>query len=459
MMRPLRFSTPLGTTRRSLAPLSDTTHYTWSSLSASTYQDDDDDDDEPTEGWWSRFSSALSQTANSQRIRKSTDFLTNESERRLVQLRTLLRVGIPSVIAGIVATLLFPAISLALAGQVAESGAVSSGALAVLAQDSSQFVQNFQTVASLLFSILVGQTCEVIVIVVVVVVVEMSVRNEASLTFNYSFIQTVTFLYTQQESIYYALFNEVTEAKSLLEQVALVCQGRSMYQRCLDSISRYVKDDLKKIQSDPAVLLSARPVDDPLEAIMYMTSVGVPSSVYETVKSLREARADRLGALQRKLPTVHMALLWILAWTLMCSFPLLGAGTQTVGGYKVLTVEGVLFGVMSAGIVLTMRVVGELWRPAGGAYNVDSVLSVMVSGLEDELKARQRGHLSNETASSSRMAPSGVREVDITTSRSNIERKDDKDRTIQQQGANIGIPLVRLYQWIKQRRERDSSQR
>ena len=34
---------------------------------------------------------------------------------------------------------------------------------------------------------------------------------------------------------------------------------------------------------------------------------------------------------------------------------------------------------------------GELWRPAGGAYNVDGVLRVMVSGLEEELKARLSG--------------------------------------------------------------------
>lgn len=71
-------------------------------------------------------------------------------------------------------------------------------------------------------------------------------------------------MYQQQEMVYYSLFNEVTEAKSLLEQVALVCQGRSMYTKCLESISRYVQDDLKRLQSDPAVLLSSRPVDDPL---------------------------------------------------------------------------------------------------------------------------------------------------------------------------------------------------
>jgi len=189
-----------------------------------------------------------------------------------VQLVTLLRVGIPSLISAIIGTFLFPFLALTLATIMNDAGV-----FAVLSQDSSQFVQNFLTVAGLLFSILVGQT--------------------------------YYFMYQQQEAVYYALFNEVTEAKSLLEQVALVCQGRSMYKQVLRYISNYVEYDLKQLQCDPAVLLSARPVDDPLESIMYMTSVGVPSTVYETVRSLRQARATRLGALQRKLPKVHMILL------------------------------------------------------------------------------------------------------------------------------------------------------
>ena len=236
-----------------------------------------------------------------------------------VQLVTLLRVGIPSLIAGVASTFLFPFLALFLASVMNDAGV-----FAVLSQDSSQFVQNFLTVSGLLFSILVGQT--------------------------------YYFMYQQQEAVYYALFNEVTEAKSLLEQVALVCQGRSMYKNVLNYISSYVEYDLKQLQCDPAILLSARPIDDPLESIMYMTSVGVPSSVYETVRSLRQARATRLGALQRKLPKVHMLLLWILAGIELVSFPLLGAGTQTIGGYNILTVEGCLFGVMTFGIVMTMRV-------------------------------------------------------------------------------------------------------
>ena len=105
-----------------------------------------------------------------------------------MQLVTLLRVGIPSLISAIIGTFLFRFLALTLATIMNDAGV-----FAVLSQDSSQFVQNFLTVAGLLFSILVGQT--------------------------------YYFMYQQQEAVYYALFNTVTEAKSLLEQVALVCQG------------------------------------------------------------------------------------------------------------------------------------------------------------------------------------------------------------------------------------------
>ncbi len=223
-----------------------------------------------------------------------------------------------------------------------------------------------------------------------------------------------------------------------------------MYNRCLEAISRYVQHDLKKIQSDPAVLLSARPVDDPLEAIMYMTSVGVPGSVYDTVKSLREARARRLGALQRKLPPIHMLLLWVLAGVLLVSFPLLGAGTQTIGGFKLLTVEGTLFGVMTSGIILTLRIIGELWRPAGGAYNVDSVLSVMVSGLEQELKARRDGQ---KLFKSNRLAPSGPnedwRQASTSKKTDDTPGEDSSKPSVQQQGADVAVAFKRVKGWIK----------
>ena len=148
---------------------------------------------------------------------------------------TILRVVIPSILAGVVAFIAFPQLCLWLCSLFQDQGV-----FAVLSQDSSQFVQNFLSVSSLLFSILVGQT--------------------------------YYFMYQQQEMVYYALFDEVTEAKSLLEQVALVSQGRSMYKRVLECMSIYVESDLKALDKDPALLLSSRPMDDPLETIMYLVS-------------------------------------------------------------------------------------------------------------------------------------------------------------------------------------------
>jgi hypothetical protein len=172
--------------------------------------------------------------------------------------------------------------------------------------------------------------------------------------------------------------------------------------------------------------------------------------------------------------------LWILAAILVSTYPLLGAGTQTIGGYKLLTIEGVLFGVMTAGIVLTLRVVGELWRPAGGSYNVDAVLSTMVSGLENELRDRMSGKKLN--GSSSTLAPSAANEIQkrtstattSTTTSSNpmkgMEQQpgvgsSSKATTIPvdtsilplQQGANVGVLFTRIYQWIRGRRRTSTS--
>eukprot|EP00964_Phaeocystis_antarctica_P123331 scaffold86991_cov70-Phaeocystis_antarctica.AAC.4 len=69
----------------------------------------------------------------------------------------------------------------------------------------------------------------------------------------------------------------------------------------------YVKDDLRRLDIPPAELLSRKPMNDPLEQIMLMTSVGVPSVIYDTLKDLRLARAYRLGAMQRKFPSLGIA--------------------------------------------------------------------------------------------------------------------------------------------------------
>jgi len=201
----------------------------------------------------------------------------------------------------------------------------------------------------------------------------------------------------------------VSEAKSLLEQVSLVGAGRPFYTNVLRNIQRYVQEDLKRIDYSPAVLLSAKPADDPLESILYLTSVGVPSSVYDTVRSLRQARAVRLGATQRKLPEIQFTLLYFLALLELASFPLLGAGTSSLFTNSILVVQSVLFGCMAGSLTMTLVVIEQLWNPVGGAYNVDLVLETMIAGLEEETEAR----LAGATFAAPDAAPSTPESLDV----------------------------------------------
>jgi len=281
---------------------------------------------------------------------------TNPSDLRdFTQTVTLLRTGAPALVTAAALSLLYAPVSLQLAALINDSDAFD-----VIAQDASQYIQNILTTCGLTFSILVGQT--------------------------------FYFMYQQTEAIYLALFEEVTAAKTLLEQVSLVSQGRDdLNRRLLAAIRRYVEEDLRQLQASPADLLSSRPADDPLEAVLYLTSVGEPSGVYESVRALRQARAKRLGALQKKLPEIQMVLLYSLAAVVLSTFPLLGAGVQTIGGQGILTVQSIYLSVIVFGISLTMGVINELRKPAGGVYNVDAVLNVMVGGLEEELDGRLSG--------------------------------------------------------------------
>lgn len=122
----------------------------------------------------------------------------------IIQLETLSRILLPSFLSSILAYTLFPSLALYLSYLINDSAT-----FAVLSVDSSQFIQNFLTVTGLTFSILVGQT--------------------------------YYFMYQQQEAVFVSLFWEVTEAKSLLEQVALVSHGRrDMYEMCLLAVKRCV---------------------------------------------------------------------------------------------------------------------------------------------------------------------------------------------------------------------------
>jgi hypothetical protein len=98
-----------------------------------------------------------------------------------VQYITLFRVGVPALFNYGFAKLLYPIAASTLAVVIHDSGV-----FAVVAQDASQYIQNILTTSGLVFSLLVGYT--------------------------------YYFMYQQQEATYLALYQEVTMAKSLLEQ-------------------------------------------------------------------------------------------------------------------------------------------------------------------------------------------------------------------------------------------------
>ena len=282
------------------------------------------------------------------------------------QVRTIVRVTLPSILIGAVATSVYPSMAQFLV-QLPSSTYDDSNllyndqVLTVLSNDLSQYVQNILTTCALLFGILVGQT--------------------------------YYFMYQQQENIFFALFNEVTEAKSLLEQISLMTYGRpGLYPSLLSRMNDYVQDDLKMLSvKDPTLLTSRLPRDDPLESILYATSVGLPGVVYETVKSLRQARAERCSALQNKLPLLHIYLLRLLIVIVLATFPVCGSGSQAIAP-NVLVLQSYMFGVLVFGLTLVVNVVEELRNSRNkGAYNVDGVLEVMVGGLEKELEERLDG--------------------------------------------------------------------
>ncbi|CAK9046420.1 unnamed protein product [Durusdinium trenchii] len=147
--------------------------------------------------------------------------------------QTVLRVVLPTVGAVFGGAAIYGPICLWLQDNLDIADTGRGPILQLLAVDQSQFMQNFLTVNGLLFTILCGNT--------------------------------YTSLYTQQEVLFQALFIEVSEAKSLLEQACLVCQGRPFYPKVLDSIRDYVSTDLRRLDVEPAELLANRPMDDPLE--------------------------------------------------------------------------------------------------------------------------------------------------------------------------------------------------
>ena len=83
-----------------------------------------------------------------------------------------------------------------------------------------------------------------------------------------------------------------------------------------------------------------------------------------------------------------------------------------------------MFGILTFGVVITLNVVGELYMGQGGAYNVDSVLDVMVMGLEEELKGRMKATITIRDAED---FSSGVSRIDDAFRMNSISGDSSKD--------------------------------
>jgi hypothetical protein len=265
-----------------------------------------------------------------------------------------------------------------------------------------------------------------------------NIHNFLSLTFAFLTGSTLQFMLRQQETLYKALFEEVNALIGLLEQIGLMSEGRrDLHRTMLQCISTYLEHDLKMVteykgiqnhedsvetsssstssitssstttattrsywkdemdisrENLPSLLLSTRPQNDPLETILYITSVGEPSSIYSSVKELRYARAKRLGALQRKMPEINMYLLYILGTTVFVSFPFVAAGSETVGGDALLQLFRIQLSIGVFAMCTIFGIINELKRPEiASAYSVDyDILGKMLSNLEKELGERMK---------------------------------------------------------------------
>jgi hypothetical protein len=294
-------------------------------------------------------------------------------------LKTLTRIAIPSLSASLLCFFTFSASTHAIFDYVQtsfdglETGAGYEALNLILTDNSNQFIQN--------------------------------AHNFLSLNFCFLTSSTFSFLYNNQVKLYHALFEELSLLFSLVEQVALCSEGRKqVYKLLLLAIQRYINEDLKVIttisssnssnktnrEDLPLILLCQMPQNDPLQSVLYLTSVGQPSYIYSTIKSLRKARSIRLASLQRKMPEVNMYLLYILGFTTWVTFPLVTAGSYTVGGEELIDLfrNQLSLGVFGMGLVL--GIINELKQPeVGSAYNVDySILGTMLDGLEKEVNGR-----------------------------------------------------------------------
>lgn len=283
------------------------------------------------------------------------------------QLNSFLSILGQSAAVGLVATSAFCPLASALRSLLA------TPAQDVLKDDMTQFSQNAFAVLLLLFSLLLGET--------------------------------FSMLLDRQDRLCRAIYSEVSEARTLIEQLVLLSAGRqggdgswsSSSQNLLENVEAYLVQDLQQL-GERRILpgRGAAPVDA-LETLLFATSVGVPSGVCDSVRAIRQARASRLAAAQRKFPLAHSGILWTLAFLATAIFVLLAAGmagfeadVATQSGH-LLAVLSPLFGVLVGAQTMTGMVMSELSKPGGSElFRSQDIVEQGLGGLLQELRQKKR---------------------------------------------------------------------
>ena len=85
----------------------------------------------------------------------------------------------------------------------------------------------------------------------------------------------------------------------------------------------------------------------------------VAKAICSTIRQLRQSRSRRLAAMQRKMPEINLIMLYILGSMAFVTFPIIAAGSSTVGGDALLNVQRVQ---LSLGVAAMGGVLGVvLW--------------------------------------------------------------------------------------------------
>lgn len=281
----------------------------------------------------------------------------------------LLKIVLPSLLLGVLASVSFGPMALWL------RSLLSAAVLEVLKDDVTQFLQNSLTLVLLLFGLLLGET--------------------------------ISMLLQRQDKLYRAVYREAAQAQALVEQLTLLgaARGYGGSQKrgteLLDEVSSYLLEDFDHVGRPALLPIRRNNSADPLERLLFATSVGVPSSsICSSIRAIRQARAERLAAAQRRFPSGHFLLVGVLGAMVLGIYLLLASGLASFEGPvdallpgHLLWLLAVLFGVLVSALTFTAGVAKELADPDLGLFGVSELMKELSHGLARSVDSRRSREL------------------------------------------------------------------